>query len=368
MHFNVCLSDQVRVYAAGVVTLRLFKWISLGWNFAMQRKNASSDPDTSESEYRAVGREETLPNFVHNHPQSRAENDEQTGECTDESVSVVRDGDEYLIVGSNEDDVWMERVPAIRHAVVQGERLRKIPGNWTQHLHVQNDDAPDQILYKIPDPAVNVIVRTPRQDDSDDIRYEVEDIGMAVPRLEKKPDSDALRNLISTVEEQNDESEAVLAALQRVEDEWHKFVREYRGDLDRRGGEMVSGMFKTEGQGIVESWSINPWETEQDITRLIPGSRDIDNKVLSQVASRLVDAGVVSPSPAFVVDFSSGEGLPPGYFLQALTEAGCSPAEAIDWTMVKTRGHTQATWSDVRGEYEGQIAENIRAADSTLTS
>lgn len=39
----------------------------------------------------------------------------------------------------------------------------------------------------------------------------------------------------------------------------------------------------------------------------------------------------------------------------------------MDWTMVKTRAYTHSTWSDVRGESEQQIAENIRAADSTLT-
>ena len=340
----------------------------------MQSRNASSDPETRESEHRAEDRGEVLPNFIVSGPKSRAELDGQPGPCaSDENVSVARDGDEYLIVGSNEsereeDAVSIERVPAIRHAVVQGERLWRIPDNWTQHLHVHYDDAPDRILYWIPDPAVNVVVRTLRQDDSDDIRYEVEHVGSAVPQLDEEPDRDELRGLISTVEEQDDESEAVLVALQRVEDKWHQFVREYRGDIDKRGSEMVWGMFKTEGQGIVESWSINPWETEQDITRFIPGSRDIDNEVLSQVAIRLVDAGVVSPSPAFAVDFSPGEGLPPGYFLQALTEAGCSPTEAIDWTMVKTRGHTQSTWSDVRGEYEEQIAENIRAEDNTLTS
>lgn len=276
----------------------------------MQSRNASSDPETRESEHRAEDRGEVLPNFIVSGPKSRAELDGQPGPCaSDENVSVARDGDEYLIVGSNEsereeDAVSIERVPAIRHAVVQGERLWRIPDNWTQHLHVHYDDAPDRILYWIPDPAVNVVVRTLRQDDSDDIRYEVEHVGSAVPQLDEEPDRDELRGLISTVEEQDDESEAVLVALQRVEDKWHQFVREYRGDIDKRGSEMVWGMFKTEGQGIVESWSINPWETEQDITRFIPGSRDIDNEVLSQVAIRLVDAGVVSPSPAFAVDFS----------------------------------------------------------------
>lgn len=336
-------------------------------------KNESSEPDTDESEYRAVGREETLPNFVINHPQSRAELDGQPGQCADEeNVSVVRDGGEYLIVGSNEeaaeeDDVLMERVPAIRHAVVQGERLRKIPDNWTEYLRVHNDNAPDWILYEIPDPAVNVVVRAPRQDDSDDTRYHVESVGTAVPQLAEEPNHDALRELISTAKKQ-DESEAVLAALRDIEDRWHEFKGDYCNYMNRHGGEAIYGMFKAEGQGIVESWSITPWKKEQDITRFIPGSRDIDNEVLSRVASRLVDAGVVSPSPAFEIVVSPGKKLPPGYFLQALTEAGCSPAEALDWTMVKTRGHTQSTWSDVRDEHEQQVAKNIDAAERTLRS
>lgn len=340
----------------------------------MQPKTASSDSNTDESEHRAVGREETLPNFIVNSPQSRAEVDGQPGQCAnDENVAVVRDGEEYLIVGSTDDegqadDVWIEHVPATRHAVVQGERLRKIPDNWTRYLQLHNDDAPDQILYRIPDPAVEVVVRTPRQDDSEDTRYEVTHVGTAGPKLAERPDRDALRDLISTITEKSDASQAVLAALQGIEDRWHDFEGNYRSYMDKHGGEMVWGLFKTDGQGSVESWSLNPWDTEQDITRFIPGSRAIDNEVRCQVASQLLKAGVVSPSPAFEVAFSPGEGLPPGYFQQALTEAGCSPTEAIDWTMVKTRGHTQATWSDVRGESEQQIAENIRAADSTLTS
>ena len=340
----------------------------------MQSRNASSDPETRESEHRAEDRGEVLPNFIVSGPKSRAELDGQPGPCaSDESVSVARDGDEYLIVGNNEsereeDAVSIERVPAVRHAVVPGERLWKIPDNWTQYIRVHGDGVPDRILYKIPDPSVTVVIRTPRQDDSDDTRYEVEHVGRPVLELVEEPDRDALHDLISTVEEQDDASEAVVAALQSIEDDWHDLKRAYHSYMDRHGGEMVWGMFKSEGQEIIESWSVNPWDTEQDITRFIPDSRDIDTEVLRQVAGRLVDVGVVSPSPDFEIALENEKGLPTGYFVQALTEKGCSPTEIVDWVMVKTRGHTPSTWSDVRGEYEQQIAEHIRAADNTLTS
>lgn len=340
----------------------------------MQPNTNGSDTDAVESEYRTEGRNEVLPNFVSRADETRAERGGQdTTQCvSDDNVSVVRDGEGYLIIGSNGEQaegegMGIERESAIRHAVVQGERLWRIPDNWTRYLRVQNDEAPDQLLYRIPEPAVCVVVRMPEDNDTGEKRYQIEKVGMVKTPLNEQPDRDALRNLISTVEEQDDELEDVLTALRTVEDQWHTLKRDYTSYMSKFGSEAVWGLFKSPINEVVESWSFDPWNTEQDITGCIP-SRDIDHDVLSHVAGRLIDAGVISPTPTFTVQIEDGEQLPPGYFVQALTEAGCSPTEIVDWVMTKTRGHTQATWSDVRDEHESQIAENISAADTTLTS
>lgn len=331
--------------------------------------------DAFESEYRSEGREEVVPNFIIRTPERREETDGRslTPCAGDENIAAVPDGDEYLIVGSigNEvydDSVEVEREPAVRHAVVQGERLWRIPNNWEQYLRVSNDESPDKVVYNIPAPAVDVLVRVPGQDDSDETRYKVEQVGSIGAQMNEEPDRDALRDLIATVEEENDTSEEVLTVLRTLEDQWHNFESDYTGYMNKWGTEAVWGLFKSEDDAVVESWTFDPWDTDQDISGFIPGCRDVDNEVLGRVASRLIDAGVVSPSPAAKVEFRNGEGLPPGYFVQALTEAGCSPTEIVDWLMVKTRGHTESTWSDVRGEHEQKIAENISAAESTFTS
>jgi len=339
----------------------------------MQSNTDSSDTDAVESEYRTEGREEVLPNFVSRADESRAERDEQDStQCAgDGNVSVVRDGGEYRIIRSNGEQaegeaIEIERESASRHAVVQGERLWRIPDNWTRYLRVQQDDAPDELLYRIPEPAVYVVVRTPG-DDTGDTRYQVEQVGMIKTAFNEQPNRDALRDLISTVEEHDDEAEDVITALRTIEEQWHTFERDYTSYMNKSGTEAVWGLFKSPIHEVVGSWSFDPWNTEQDITGCIP-SRDIDHDVLGHVADRLIHAGVVSSTPTFTVHVEDGDQLPPGYFVQALTEAGCSPAEIIDWVMTKTRGHTQATWSDVRDECESQIAENINAADTTLTS
>jgi hypothetical protein len=340
----------------------------------MQSNTGRSGTEEGESEHRKEGREEVLPNFV-SRPmdEERADGDEQDiAQCVgDTNVSILRDGDEYLIIDSSEnadeDSLEIDREPAIRHAVVQGEQLWKIPDNWTRYLRVQNDDAPDQLLYRIPDPMVNVVVRAPRQGDTEETRYQVEKVGKVGVKLMEKPNGHAFGYLISTAEEEDDESEEVLTVLRSLEDQWHNFKRDYISYMNKYGDKAVWKLFKSEGGTAVKSWTFDPWDTEQDITRFIP-SREVDDDVLGQVAGQLINAGVVSPSPVFKVHLKEGKLLPPGYFIQALAEAGCSPAEIVDWMMVKTRGHSQSTWSDVRDEHEPQVAENIRAAHRTLTS
>jgi len=342
----------------------------------MQSNDARSDTNVDESEHRAVGRNEVLPNFVHRRThETRTERDEQdiTQSAGDNTVSVVRDGDEYLVIGSDAenaetDSIGIDREPAIRHAVVQGEQLWRIPNNWKQYLRVRNDDAPDQILYRIPDPSVCVVVRAPQQDDINDTRYLVEKVGSVETPLVETPDREAHRDLISKIEEQDDASEAVLKQLRNIEDQWVDFDRTYKQYMKKWGDEEVWGLFQTKDERVVESWSFDPWEADQDITEFVPAHHKIDTDVLSRVAARLVNAGVVSPSPAFEVRIKDGEMLPPGYFVQALAESGCSPAEIVDWIMVKTRGHTPSTWSDVRDEHEPEIKKNVSAADKTLTS
>jgi hypothetical protein len=342
--------------------------------FAMQPNTGRSGTEKGESEHRKEGREEVLPNFVSRRTdERRAGRDEQDStQCAgDTNVSTLRDGDEYLIIDSSEnadeDSLKIDREPAIRHAVVQDEQLWKIPDNWTRYLRVQNDDAPDQLLYEIPEPMVNVVVRVPREGGTDKPRYQVEKVGGVEVKLIEEPNRHAFRRLISTVEEEDDESEEVLTALRTLENQWHNFERDYISHMNKYGGEATWGLFKVEGGTAVKSWSVNPWDTDQNIAHFLP-TRDLDDDVLGQVTGRLINAGVVSPSPVFKIRLKDGEQLPPAYFIQALAEAGCSPAEIVDWMMVKTRGHSQSTWSDVRDEHDPQVAENIRAAHRTLTS
>ncbi|QLH83814.1 hypothetical protein [Halosimplex pelagicum] len=339
----------------------------------MQSNDTGGDIEADEL-YRAEHRLEVLPNFVSSRPdKARTESEGRalTPRDEDGGVSIIRDGDEYLAVGSGGDEdeknVWMERVPAVRQAVVQGEQLWRIPNNWVEFLRVHSEDAPDRLLYQIPDPEVYVVVRAPRGDGNSEPRYLIEEVGPIEVEITERPDREALDNLLAELEAQSDPPEIVVSTLEILADHVSDFERKYRKDMGKRGQEAVWKLFKSEQKGVVESWSINPWDTEQDITHFIPETRYASNDVLKKVASRLIEAGVVSPSPSIEVTVKNGKRLPAGYFLQALTEAGCSPTEALDWTMVKTRGHTEATWSEVRGEAEQQIAENIHAAEITLS-
>jgi hypothetical protein len=109
--------------------------MSLPIGFAMQPDTGRSGTEEEESDYRKVGRNEVLPNFVRcRKDETRVEHAEQDiTQCAgDTDISIVRDGDEYLIIGSNahadEDSLEIEREPAMRHAVVQDERYDAYPG------------------------------------------------------------------------------------------------------------------------------------------------------------------------------------------------------------------------------------------------
>ena len=341
----------------------------------MQRTNGRRGKD-DEPEHRSIGREEVLPNFVSQRQDRLQSERKERGIRTcagDENIVIIPDGDEDIILGKAvsgdlEDRIEIDRIPAIRHAVVADEQLWKIPDNWQHYLRVQNTGGPDEALYHIPDPSVWVVVEIPSPKDGDELRYRVKKVGKITVDLHDSLDREALHDLILRIEEQGEESDEVLAALRAVEEQWNELRRDYTGLVEKTGQEAVWGQLKADGTVVGESWLVNPWEGEKNPADVIPRRHSMDDDLLRRVTTLLIDANVISTSPDYEVGCDHGERLPTGYFVQALAEAGCSPPEIIDWMMVKSRGHTESTWGDVRGLSEHDISKNINIANETLTS
>lgn len=74
-------------------------------------------------------------------------------------VDVASVEDDYvLMLDSESSGDWMKHVPAERRAVLQQQRLWRIPDNWEHFARIANDHSPDEILYHIPESGVYVVV------------------------------------------------------------------------------------------------------------------------------------------------------------------------------------------------------------------
>jgi hypothetical protein len=59
---------------------------------------------------------------------------------------------------------------------------------------------------------------------------------------------------------------------------------------------------------------------------------------------------------------------PDSYHIQALTEAGCSPAEAVDYLMTVVLEKTQTEWAQTREKDQSTVSQNVRQAKQKLKS
>lgn len=291
-------------------------------------------------------------------------------------VNVASVEDDYvLMLDSESSGDWMKRVPAERRAVLQEQRLWRIPDNWEYCVRIANEQGPDELLYKIPESSVYVVVLDLEQGGGVRSGYRVDTIGKPVVEITDMPDKSALKGLLRRVE--NDETDElsteVKDALQLLLERWEHFEGDYVSYYSKWGQKHEAGIFNSEDDVTLDAWSIEPWDERQHFGHLVGDVCRVGRKVSKSLSDVLIEAGVVSPSPTITITlqnhwYPEDKPFKIGYRVQSLVEAGCSPSEAVDYLMECFQDESRASWDSNREADDSTVRENVRAARDALYS
>ncbi|QLH83770.1 hypothetical protein [Halosimplex pelagicum] len=276
--------------------------------------------------------------------------------------STLIEGSYELTLESECAGTWFEQVPARRTAVLHNEFLWRIPDNWEYFARITHEDEPDEILYKIPESRVSVVIT----EEKDGIRsrsgYRVLSIGRIQTRPTEMPDKNALIQLLRSIEdEDNHPSEAIEDTLQYLLEHWHRFETSYRQYYEKWSSKLMMNAFRGDRDDTFDSWSVEPWEVEQVIGHLVSDTINCARETADAVNDAFMEAGVVSPSPTVTLSVQETR-LPIGYRAQALTELGCSSDETMDYLIDQFE-----TKPDISGEAAREVDEqNVRAVRHAL--
>lgn len=285
-------------------------------------------------------------------------------------VDVASVEDDYvLMLDSESSGDWMKRVPAERRAVLQEQRLWRIPDNWEHFARIANEHSPDEILYHIPESGVYVVVVDLENGGGARSGYRVDTIGKLVIEITDMPDKSALMDLLRRIEDDGDDepSAEVKDALQLLLDRWHRFEGDYLSYYKKWSQKRAWNAFKDDRDITFDGWSIEPWDQRQTVGHLVGDVCHVGRKVSNSVNEVLMEAGVVSPSPIVTLTIQDKQ-LPMGYRVQALVEAGCSPSEAVDYLIERFQDESRASWNSSLKADDSTVRENVRSAQDALSS
>ena len=289
----------------------------------------------------------------------------------DGNIYVYRDGDEHVIVSNGRDvsDKWTRRVPAERTHVAPGEQLWSIPSNWEQTYRIDGGDLHAWHVFRIPETGVEVEVSIPLKDHLVDAWYRVSAVGESVVEFASELDHEAARQTLDQADESGEYDDLVINGLRELVEKdyrWDSFVQAFEESINDWGPEALD---PRRGRApMVSIDGSNPWGDHYQIDDLlddaIGASVDTDWDVLREVEQLLHERAVpVSPAVTVSIDTS---GVWADYHIQALIQAGCSPAEAIDWFYVERVGMSQTEWAAQRDCDQSTVSGNVRQARWTL--
>lgn len=281
---------------------------------------------------------------------------------------AYREDDEHVVVSRGRDrgDKWTKRVPAERTAVVAGEQLWTLPDNWEHRVNIKGAAESRYAIYHIPETDVDVLVTAPNKNHLTDAWYSVKRVGTLSVTYDDEIDWNELEDNIETVRDIDEVSGDVVDALETLHDRRRSFERKFAEGVDMYAEE---ALFQRAHEPVsVQGWTTDPWGDIFDVSNLVQDVLDVDNETRDAVLRELDAANVIPHYPAVRVDVEGREGLPDGYDLRALAEAGCSPAEAVDYKMTEILGESQTGWGRTRGKDQSSVSENVSKARKKLES
>ena len=281
---------------------------------------------------------------------------------------AFRDGDEHVIVARGREPPmqWTETALATRHAVLPGEELWTIPSNWEQRVSIDGVGNRRYAIYHIPETNVDVLVTVPAKNHLTDAWFGVKRVGTLSVEYDDEIDWEELENTIEVVQDIDEVTDEVLNALERLHSRRRGFERRFSELVDEYA---EKALFERVHEPVsVREWTADPWGDTFEVAPLVEEFLGISGDTADRVNKELRRANIIPSYPAVRVDVEDGKGLPDGFEIQALGEAGASGAETVDFLMTEhfeLMGRNE--WSDVRGADSSTVSHNVTGAKDQLS-
>lgn len=280
----------------------------------------------------------------------RSCNDEVRYHSADGHLYAYRENDEHVVVsrGREPRDRWTKRVPAERDAVLAGEHLWTIPENWQHRLNIKGAGHARYAVYRIPETGVDVLVTVPSKTQLVDAWYSIKRVGTLNVTYDGGIAWDKLDTTIETLRDIEEVSDDVVEALERLHQRRRSFERKFTERVNKHGKEALMG--HDHGPVTVDQWTADPWKERFQVDDIVQDFLDLNNLTRGAVVRELYRDNILPHYPTVRVDVEEDEGIPDGYDIHALVEAGASDAEIIDYLVTEYCDlMTQADWAEIRG-------------------
>lgn len=285
---------------------------------------------------------------------------------TDGHLYAYREDDEHVVVSNGREptDDWTKRVPAERTAVVEGEQLWTIPDNWDHRVKIEGAGKRRYAIYHIPETDVDVLVTVPHKNHLVDAWYGVKRVGELSVTYDDEIDWNGLADAIDNLQDVEAVGDDVVDALETLYHRRRRFERDFAELVDEHA---ERALFERAHEPVsIQEWTTDPWGDVFYTEDLLEDHLDVDDETLAGVQRELSEGGHIPHYPTVSIDVEAGAGVPDGYETRALMEAGCTPAEAVDYQMVELYDHSQTAWAEISGRDQSTVSENVGKASRRL--
>jgi hypothetical protein len=323
----------------------------------------SNTDDTSATAMTDGGTEE-----IRDYRSIERSDDEVRSYSADGHLYAYRDGDEHVVVsrGNEPGTRWTERVPAEREAVLAGEHLWTVPENWEHRVNIRGVAEARYAIYHIPETGVDVLMTVPNKNYLVDAWYGVKRVGSLTVTYDDEIAWDELETLIENVRDIEEVSDDAVEALETLHSRRRGFERKFAEDVDMHAEDAL--FVRAHEPVLVHEWTADPWGDIFHVDYLVQDFLDVDDETRDEVLKNLEIRNVIPHYPTVRVDVEEGEGVPEGYDIRALVEAGASGAETIDYLLTEHYDlMTQTDWAEIRGKGSSAISKNVSGAKKELS-
>jgi hypothetical protein len=286
----------------------------------------------------------------------------------DGRIYAYRDGEEHVAVsrGREPPTRWVKRVPAERTAVVPGEHLWTIPDNWEPRVIIDGAGASRYKIFRIPETGVDVLVTVPHNNHLVDAWYGVKRVGTLEVTYDDEIAWDELADLIEQREESGRVGDDVIGALETLHRRRRSFAQSFAEGVDMCAERVL---FENGGEPVrISEWTVDPWTDTFPYDGVLEDVLDLDDETRDAARRELSEASLIPLYPEVRVDVADGEGLPEGFLIRALTEAGASAAETVDYLITEhLDAMSQTEWAEVRDCDQSAVSRNVSGAEQALS-